>query len=222
MSHGKKTAQAYPSTSGVRGSRPPATRGGVAFGVAPRDGWHLQLFGIVLHLLGVRVRLKYILPLLPMALSVGLLRSSYAWFRAMRHVADMPGPGPAFNLLVCINAPVAAARAFCFRHLPDDWDDAILVVASGLFWYWIALNLPSWREPRMVVMFRWWPLRVVGDLLLIAIEVALLLIGPSLIVEAFRGFLAPDRLAWRWAIPSAARPLVWSLTLIFFFGRDFI
>ena len=186
---------------------------------------------IALHLLHIQhipVKLKYLLPLLQMVLAIGLLRLSNSWVKAMRGVEDIPGPSPAFNLLVCINAPVGAARAFWFRYLPGYWVDLTFIVAIGLFWYWIALNINSWRERRMVVMFTWWPMRIAGDLLLIGVGAILLVyvyvnqFGVRMAVEALRGPLSPGQLAWRWLVPNIGLPLVWSLALIFFFGRDFV
>jgi hypothetical protein len=58
----------------------------------------------------------------------------------------MPGPAPAFKLLVSINAPVALLRAFLYRHLPGYWDDVTFILGIGLFWYWIALNILRFRE----------------------------------------------------------------------------
>jgi hypothetical protein len=69
-------------------------------------------------------------------------------------------------------------------------------------------------------MFR--PLRITGDLLLLGIGIILLVLFDGFGAEALRSFLPPDQLAWRWLIPSAALPLAWSLTLIFFFGRELI
>ena len=140
----------------------------------------------------------------------------------------MPGPAPAFTLLVSINAPVAFPRALWSRYLPDPWDDLTLIAAVGLLWYWVALNIDSWRRSRTAVMFRWAPLRLVGDLLLIVTGAfwGLIFVGKDL-AEGVRGEALRNHffLNWsqaRWFIAVSGCHLAWSLVLIFFFGRDFI
>jgi hypothetical protein len=108
----------------------------------------------------MRLKLKYALPLVQMALAVGLLRWSHLWYRSQAKISDMPGPAPAFTLLMSINASLALVRGFIYRYLPGYWDGAILIVVIGLFWYWIALDILRWRERRSVVMFAWHSLRI--------------------------------------------------------------
>jgi hypothetical protein len=178
----------------------------------------------------IPVKLKYTLPLAQMVLAFALLWWSNVLDLAARHVCDMPGPSPAFELLTSINAPVALARAFWYFHLPYLWDAGTLVVAVGLFWYWVALNIYSWRQRRTVFMFSWVPVRLAGDLLLIAVGV---LWGLACVDEvrsivhvapAWSGTGCFGPLVWSMWLPSivvAGLHLAWSLVLTLFFGGDF-
>jgi|ERR1035438_8532022 hypothetical protein len=109
-------------------------------------------------------------------------------------------------------------------------DNAALVAAVGVFWYWFALNISSWRQGRTVVMFRWLPLRLGGDALLIAL--ALLWCGgfvdkgPDLVrTAAFTNADCFGPLAW-WARPTllvvALVHLPVPFVMTYLFGRDFL
>jgi hypothetical protein len=164
----------------------------------------------------MRVKLRYALPAVQMAVAVGLIWWSDQWFKAQMRLQDMPGPAPAFTLCISINAPIALPRALLFRHVSGLWDCAIVVLATGGLWYWVALNIESLRREGKVLMFRWLPLRLGGDLLLIAMGAFW---GIAWLPEARRN-LAPW--PWSWMPAVLGSLLVWSLGLIFFFGRDFI
>jgi hypothetical protein len=160
----------------------------------------------------MRVKLKYVLPLAQMALAVVLLRLSYLWMRTITH-SDSPGPDPAFSLLLSINAPAALARTLWSHRLPYLWDNVTFVAAIGMFWYWIALNIQSWRERRRtLLLFAWTPLRIGADLLVIAGGVCLV----WLCLDAMSGPHVP----WLWFVPTSI--LIWSVGPMFFFGRDLI
>jgi hypothetical protein len=134
---------------------------------------------------------------------------------------DMPGPAPAFTLLLSINAPVTLVRIL-YRplFLPDPWDDIILIVAIGLFWYYVALNINSWRERRTLLLFAWAPLRIATDLIMIALGACL---GLFCILAANTSPYTPfSALAWPWFIPTWASLLLWSLGSVLVFGRDLI
>ena len=122
----------------------------------------------LLRFINVRVKLRYVFPAAQMALAVGLIWWSDQWFKVQMRLQDMPGPAPAFRLCISINAPIALPRALIFRHLSASWDYVVLVLAVGILWYWVALNVESWRRNRAVLGFRWIPLRLAVNLLLIA------------------------------------------------------
>lgn len=178
----------------------------------------------------MQVKLKYALPLAQITLALGLLWWSQVQFEADMRIMDMPGPAPAFTLLIAINGPAVLPRAFWANYLSTLWDDLALIAAVGLLWYWIALNIDAWRKRRIVVMFSWTPLRLAGDLLLV---VAGMFFGSVCVWEqlplkaalhgvrgeALLNYL-PQRLPWFIAVTSLL--LAWSLALIYFFGRDFI
>lgn len=81
---------------------------------------------------------------------------------------DLPGTAPAFRLCISINAPIALIRALWFRYLSTLGDSLALVLAVGALWYWVGLNVESWWRDRAVLRFRWAPLRLSSDVLLIA------------------------------------------------------
>jgi hypothetical protein len=181
----------------------------------------------------LRVKLKYVLALVQMAVALALLWWSQVWLRAAMRIMDMPGPAPAFTLLVSINAPIALPRAIWSRYLPDPWDDLTLIAAVGLLWYWVALNVDSWRQKRTALMFSWRPLRFCGDLLLIATGLfwGLIFVGKDLAVgaimngtrgEALRNQFPLSRSQATWFIVATAFHLAWCLALILFFGCDFV
>jgi hypothetical protein len=154
------------------------------------------------------------LPIVQMALAVALFRWSDISLRAELRVADMPGPAPAFQMLTAINAPVCVARALWLRYLPGYWDYVILLLAIGLFWYGIALNIRSWREQRTLVVFKWSPLRIAVDLLLIAIG--------GLLASYFAHYITYEFEIVRraWFFPVLMLYALWSVALISFPGRD--
>lgn len=67
-------------------------------------------------------------------------------------------------------SPTAAART-CVRYLYGLWDRVTLTVAIGLFWYWVAMNIVSWRERRVAYLFSRRPLRILADSVIIGIGV---------------------------------------------------
>lgn len=160
------------------------------------------------------MRFKYALPLAQMVLAVGLLWWSYRWDRWAMRIMDMPGPAPAFTLLVFINAPVALARMFWFHHgLEGLWSDALFVGLIGLLWYWIALNIVSWRARRTLVLFTWTPLRIAVDLVLIGVCACFLWYSRTVNVAG---------LPWRWFAPLVIFLIFWSFASVFILCRDLV
>ena len=167
------------------------------------------------------MKLEYLLPLAQMGVAAALLRWSYLWQKAAMRIMDLPGPAPAFTLLMSMNAPVFITRSLWGRYLPDlGWENSALIAAIGVFWFWVALNVQSWRARGTVVLFSWAPLRMAADLLLIAMGAYLgwFCIGPVI------GFPATafSQLAWPWLIPTWAFLLFWSLGSVSIFGRDLL
>ena len=131
----------------------------------------------------MRIKLKFVLPIGQIVLVLGLLRWSYLWSRAAGRICDMPGPDPAWKLAFSVNGPVFLARLFWSALRPSSVefdpfiffvvDVAMLIVAVGLFWYFVSLNIYSWRSRRTVFMFSRVPLRLLGDALLITAGVIL-------------------------------------------------
>lgn len=181
----------------------------------------------------MREKLKYVLPLAQMALAVSLLKWSELWYAAIMRVSDSAGISPAFRLLFAISAPIGLPRLVWSRFLPGSWDYPILIAAVGLLWFWVALNVDSWRQRRAVCMFSRTPLRIAGDTLLILTGIfwGCACVGHDLdvgaIVHRAYGQILGDCYPRGWqdaslCIAVVALQLTWSLVLIYFFGRDFI
>ena len=101
----------------------------------------------------MRLKLKFLLPSLQILLAVVLYWQSDAWNQAQRRISDMPGPDPAFTLLVAINFPAALVRAFVLAPLPEVWNRAFFIGSIGLLWYWLVLEYQSWRKRREAFTF---------------------------------------------------------------------
>src|SRR3954454_4075156 len=117
----------------------------------------------------MRLRLKYTLPFVQLCVALALLTLDALWRRTVAPSMDMPGPSPASQLLGSINAPLALLETFVFRHLPGRWDLITFVVAIGVFWYWVGMNIVSWREQRAAYLFLWTPLRLLADIMIIGL-----------------------------------------------------
>lgn len=164
----------------------------------------------------MRPKLRYALPLLQVLLAVALLVWSERWERA--HIRqDMPGFPPAFIPLAAINFPLVMLRTLMSRHFPflwGRWGDVALVIAIGVFWYWMSLNIESWHQSRRVFMFSWKPLRLAGD----TIAVGFGAIWPFVFVSRY--LVPPPVSPTEWLLNVPA--LLWSGALILLFGRDFV
>ena len=180
----------------------------------------------------MRMKLKYVLPLAQMALAVWLLWWTIASERAAMRHSDMPGTPLVFAFLVSINAPLALPRVFVFMHLPGWWEYITFIAAIGLLWYWVALNIHSWKRERSLFTFSWSPLRLTVDIVAISLGGILAYINWNEIhhympIFSNWSWLVPSTrlsLAWSgfWFIPSTVLYLGWSVVLIYFFGRDFL
>ena len=106
-----------------------------------------------------------------MLLAVALLVWDERWERA--HIRqDMPGFPPSFIPLAAINFPLAMFRTLMSPYFPflwGRWGDVALVIAIGVFWYWVSLNIESWHQSRRVFMFSWKPLRLAGDTMAVGV-----------------------------------------------------
>lgn len=83
------------------------------------------------------MKLKYVLPVTQMALAVVVLWLSDLWMKAAIRVMDVPGPAPAFTLLMSINPPVALVRGLLYWHLSFVWD---LGLSAGIDWRALVLG----------------------------------------------------------------------------------
>jgi hypothetical protein len=166
----------------------------------------------------VRLKLRYVLPLVQMALAVALLWQSNLWFKEAVRLSDIPGPSPAFELCRSINAPIALFQALWFRYASSSADNIVFVLAVGALWYWVGVNFESWRRYRAVLVIRRKSLRLAIDLVLFAMGVLLAIVFMSEMRKVLPYF-DPRSL---WSLAIFGPYVLWSLVLMFFFGRDFI
>jgi hypothetical protein len=114
-----------------------------------------------------QMKIKYLLPAGVVALMVLLLR----WNNSLRHVAarwcDVPGPAPADRLLMSLNAPLIFQSRVWYDSFSYPWNVVTQLGAVGLFWYWVAVNISSWRRGGSMITISWRPARFALDALLI-------------------------------------------------------
>jgi hypothetical protein len=131
----------------------------------------------------------------------------------------MVGPAPQYQLLLLINAPVTLAQALLLRHVSGWWNDILLVVLIGFFWFWVAANLACWSQRRAVLSFSNKTLRITWDLLIVALGLSLGLIAvANEVVFGRYGFNS-----WRDVLGGILIPggwLIWSAGFVLFFGSD--
>jgi hypothetical protein len=152
---------------------------------------------------------------------------------AAMHRCDVPGASsPAFSILLAINLPLAIPRTIWDRYLPFPWSQTLLIVAVGVLWGWVALNVNAWREHRIAFVPKWDPLRFVVDFLLIFLALISLFVTGVLLegVGAFSPF-DPHSFDcygadfWSHLMPMvivACSSFAWCFWLFFFFGRDLL
>jgi hypothetical protein len=98
------------------------------------------------------------------------------------------------------------------------WDPAVFVIAIALFWYWVAMNVLSWRHQRAAYTFSWTPLRLIADAAVIAVGVFWLVVCWREIHH--RSELLFSWSDYTWYVVLFGLPLAWALGLISFFGYD--
>jgi hypothetical protein len=182
---------------------------------------------------GMATRLKYALPSAQMVLSAVLLFWSHHWRSIFEPINDMPGPAPAFTLLWSINAPISWLVMFTYGLSHQVFANALAVALIGAFWYWIALNVESWQQRKILCLFRSLPLRFAADLLLIALGARLGWSAMLGVGARFGWSVASSamwdpqsniirQLPWAWFIPAALCVLVWSSMVMFMVGNDLV
>lgn len=185
-------------------------------------------------------RIKYALAAAQMVLAWTLIRVDNALALAEiahTHRCDSPGPTPALEVLLRINAPLVLPRALWealgsalwgeYPYLSYYWSVGMLIVVVGLLWYWVGLNVQAWRQRRAVLMFSWRPARFVADALFVGAGLVCGL-ATSPVIEFMprtiqgAGCYGPMWMYWLSSIISAFALLGWSFVLVVFYGRDFI
>ena len=153
--------------------------------------------------------------------AIGLFRWDALWWKTTARSMDMPGPSPASQLLLSINLPLALPHALLSRHLYGWWDSITFTVAIGLFWYWVAMNIVSWRERRVAHLFSWRPLRILADIVIVGMGVFWIVVCWKEISHYpdERLFSVPTPL---WYALLLGLSILWGMVLVSFFGYDCI
>jgi hypothetical protein len=155
-----------------------------------------------------------------MVLAVVLLRLIFLWDVATR-MDDMAGKHPAFLLLLCLHLPLMLVlKPLLFGSLPEL---AVLVAAIGVFWYLVVLLVHRYSERGTIFPAEWMALRIVADVVLIAMPTCL----GWLFIEDIKDYpniyaLRHSLVGWSWFIPTYASLLMWILGPIFVFGNDLV
>ena len=178
---------------------------------------------------------RWILPFTLVAATPPLLWWSFISWASVR--CDAPGPEPAMTLLSAMNTPLLLARV---ARLPVIgalevttavlFADAAYAAAVGLLWVWVVLNFESLRRHHVVYMFRSIPLRVSGDIILVAVgalsglmaQVTLERIGPFPRYPGVSCFGSDIRLWWVSMLVAGCLYAGWCLALVGLFGRDLV
>jgi hypothetical protein len=179
---------------------------------------------------------RWLLPLVPMAATPVLYRLDLVMTRCAGAVAhcDAPGPDSASTLLMAMNAPLELPRLLVAWSLQCDFicgdsfveHVAIHAAAAGLLWLWVAHNLQNLRKRHSVYVFRWKPLSLITDLVLV---MAGALSGTRLL-WTLHGMASPfascyPHSFWLQWIPMRVATCfcaAWCLSLIALFARDIV
>ena len=181
-----------------------------------------------------KMKLKVMLPAANIALRLLLLR----WDNSLSHLAgacDSPGPSPADRLLMSMNAPLIFQLRIWYYSFSYPWNVAMEMIAVGLLWYWVAVNISSWRSGGNMITLSWRPARFGLDATLIILG---LIFGLLAVNETRWGVIYAEYMR-RWglnsvgcfgpisyqslaAMAAACFYLGWCAVLVLFCGRDVI
>jgi hypothetical protein len=173
------------------------------------------------------MKLQYGLPAAQMVLVVLLLSWNNSLYEFARGRCDMPGQSPADGLLISLNAPLVLQLSIWNYSFSYPWNRVLETGAVGLFWYWVALNISSYRRGESMLTFSWKPARFALNVVLILLGLAIGLLSVARGREALRFwtlscYSANPWFGWPLSTTVACIYLGWSLILIVFCGRDLI
>lgn len=169
----------------------------------------------------MRIRLRYLLPVVQILIAIALYAWSDATFREMRRHSTGSGTTIGFTILMSLNAPLALPRGLYYGHagISELYDRVVLFLGITLLWYWVGRNLESWKERRTVLFFRWLPLRISTDIILIAYGGFWFFV---VIRERLWHTMSLPDPAWIWIAAVFTPVVTWATALVFFFGRDLL
>ena len=159
----------------------------------------------------MRLKLRYILPLVQMALAVEIIQWTNHWYETVGKFYDSPGSPDPVSFLTIMSAPASVAREIWFPIVPWQWSNVVYVASIGLCWYWVAMSVSLWRRHHTLFPFPRIRLRIAADLLFIGMSM--------LFVELFRN-IDIRIMPWKWEIPCLTLFLAWSLGPIVICCRD--
>jgi hypothetical protein len=138
----------------------------------------------------------------------------FVWYRLEEtFLVSYTGCGLPYILFLFLNQPAVMARALWVDFVPGLLSDAMFVVAIGISWYWVGLNIRPWRQRNSLPLFTRPLLRIMADLLLVA--------SSAYFSELFRR-VDVAHMGLQWRAPMLACFLAWCLGSAFVFGRDLI
>jgi hypothetical protein len=178
----------------------------------------------------IRDRIRgLLLPVAQLALAAVLVRWSQTLTVSSR--CDMPGPDPAFLLMISISAPVNLVRIFLDLWLPYPWNLAAWLGGVGLFWHRTRQMMERRLSGRRIVRIRSRAARLSIDSGLVAMGALFVLMGMGeLKMEALRyrqsdllivGCFGPNWRTLLLALITSVFHLGWGVVFMTAFGRDF-
>jgi len=159
----------------------------------------------------VRVKFRYLLPLMQMALAIAIIQWTNHWYLTVARHYDSPGTPAPFSFMIIMNAPASVVRMFWAPYVDWLWSNVLFVASIGLCWYSLVWSLDSWRRYCTPFPFRRRRLRIAANLLLIAISVV------------FVGYFRDINIAqmpWQWEVPSGILFLGWAIAPLWICGSD--
>lgn len=172
-----------------------------------------------------RPTLRYVLPVAQVGFALGLLSLAH-------HRSEMLGSHAAWKILLGVNAPLISVRFLWWdvlAYYQADFPmgllaDGVSLVAVGLLWHGVTLNLEAWRQRRSVLNFKFRPLRAIVDVMLLSLGLFFGFFAVYALAH-LDGIPPNSTLFWLWWVPDLLQAFfsgLWGLALAIPFGRDLV